>query len=112
MPMEHITAENFNEKVIQNATPVLLDFGAAWCGPCKTLEPQVEMITKEYDGSLLVGHVDVGEQPDLAARYGVLGVPTLLFMHKGRVVQQLSGVPSRAKIISAIDSLIDEASDE
>lgn len=112
MPMEHITAENFNDKVIQNTTPVLLDFGAAWCGPCKTLEPQIEQLTKEYAGSLLIGHVDVGEQPELASRYGVLGVPTLLFMHKGRVVQQLSGVPSKAKIISAIDGLIAEASSE
>jgi thioredoxin 1 len=112
MAMEHITAANFNEKVLANETPVLLDFGAAWCGPCKTLEPQIDAIAKGYVGQLMVGHVDVGEQPDLAARYGVLGVPSLLFMHKGRVVQQLSGVPSKAKIMSAIDALIAEATGE
>lgn len=109
--MEHITAANFNDKVLQNEMPVLLDFGAAWCGPCKTLEPQIEQIAKGYAGQVLVGHIDVGAEPDLAARYGVLGVPTLLFMHKGRVVQQLSGVPSKAKITSAIDALVAEAAE-
>ncbi|MCU0611959.1 MAG: thioredoxin domain-containing protein [Candidatus Eisenbacteria bacterium] len=110
--MEHITSTNFNGKVLENEIPVLLDFGAAWCGPCKTLEPQIEQIAKDYAGQLLVGHVDVGEQPDIAARYGVLGVPTLLFMYKGRVVQQLSGVPSKAKIVSAIEGLLAEADTE
>ncbi len=110
--MEEITAANFDEKVMRNELPVLLDFGAAWCGPCRTLEPQIEALAKEYAGRLMVGHVDVSQAPDIAARYGVLGVPTLLFMHKGKVVQQLSGVPGKGRIVTAIESLLSEASGE
>lgn len=107
--MEEITSANFDQEVINNELPVLLDFGAAWCGPCKTLDPILEKIAQSFAGQLLFGHVDVGAQPELAARYGVLGVPTLILLFQGNVLKQLSGVPSKGKIVGMIEDAIAEA---
>lgn len=108
MPMVNITSAEFERKVLNNELPVLLDFGAVWCGPCKTLEPMVDQLADEYAGQLFVGHVDVGEQPEIAAKYGILGVPSLLFLNKGSVIKQLAGVPSKGKLVSTIEDVLAE----
>ena len=109
MPMEEITSADFEEKVLKNELPVLVDFGAVWCGPCKTLEPMVEKLAEEYAGRIFVAHVDVGNQPEIAAQYGILGVPSLLFFINGNMVKQISGVHSKGKLISAVEDLLAEA---
>jgi thioredoxin 1 len=109
MPMVNVTSAEFEDKVINNNLPVLLDFGAVWCGPCKSLDPIVHQLADEYSGRLFVGHVDVGQAPDIAAKYGILGVPALLFLNNGSVVKQLAGVPSKSKLVSAIEDVLAEA---
>jgi thioredoxin 1 len=108
MPMVNVTSAEFEAKVLNNELPVLLDFGAVWCAPCKTLEPMVDQLADQYAGRLFVGHVDVGEQPDIAAKYGILGVPSLLFLNKGAVVKQLAGVPSKGKLVTTIEDVLAE----
>ena len=106
MAMEKVTTADFDKKVLNNDLPVILDFGAPWCGPCKTLEPMMESIVEGYKDQVFLAHVDVGDDPELAAKYGVLGVPTLIFMNKGTIIKQLSGVPGKSKIIDAIEDVI------
>jgi thioredoxin 1 len=107
--MVNITSAEFQDKVINSNLPVLLDFGAVWCGPCKSLDPIVNKLADEYEGRLFVGHVDVGQAPDIAAKYGILGVPALLFLNGGSVVKQLAGVPSKSKLVSTIEDVLAEA---
>src|ERR1051325_6428176 len=89
-----ITKENFASEVQGAPTPVLLDFGAEWCQPCKKLAPVVESLAQRYVGKLKVGYVDVGVSPDLAAQFRVMNVPTLLFFKAGKVVRQVVGARS------------------
>ncbi len=92
--MSHVVAvndDNFQSEVIESEQPVLVDFSAEWCGPCKQLAPLVEEIAKEYNGRLKVAKIDVEESQQTAMKYGILSVPTLLFLRKGKVADQLVG---------------------
>lgn len=91
-----IDDNNFQNEVLKSETPVLLDFWAVWCGPCKMIAPVVEEIAKEYDGKLKVGKVDVDANPKTAMQYGIRSIPTLLIFKGGQVVEQVVGaVPKR-----------------
>lgn len=100
-----ISDQNFEEKVLAAEKPVLVDFGAEWCGPCKALAPMVEQLAKDYRDVLDVYTLDIGENPQAPARFGVLSVPTLLLFHQGEVVGRLVGSVSKAQIEKMIDSL-------
>ena len=89
-----ITKENFEAEVLKSAQPVLLDFWAAWCGPCRMLSPIVDEVAEERT-DVKVGKVNVDEQPDLAAEFGVMSIPTLLLFENGKLVRQ--GVGARPK---------------
>ena len=92
--MSHVVAvndDNFQSEVMESEQPVLVDFSAEWCGPCKQLAPLVEEIAKEYNGRLKVAKIDVEESQKTAMKYGILSVPTLLFLRKGKVADQLVG---------------------
>ena len=92
-----ITDENFEAEVINSATPVLVDFGATWCGPCRALAPIVEDLAKEYAGRLKVGTVDIDQAQRTAATFGIMSVPTVLFFKGGKQVEKLVGLPRNAK---------------
>ncbi len=92
-----ITAENFEEEVLRSDKPVLVDFWAPWCGPCRMLAPIVEEIAEEYADSVKVGKVNVDDQPALAAKFGISSIPALLVFRNGAVVN--SAVGYRSKIL-------------
>jgi thioredoxin 1 len=94
-PIE-ITDANFQKEVLESSVPVLVDFWAVWCGPCKMIAPVVEEIATEYDGKLKVGKVDVDNNPEVPLKYGIRSIPTLMIFKGGNVVEQIIGaVPKR-----------------
>ena len=93
-----ITAANFNDEVLHADTPVLLDFYADWCGPCKMLSPVLHEIAEENTGALKVGKVNVDEQPGLAARFGISSIPTLIVFEDGKVKNTSVGVVPKSMI--------------
>ena len=103
MAVVTITKENFEKEVLQADKPVLLDFWAAWCGPCRMLSPVVDEIAQEVDGRVLVGKVNVDEQEELAAQFGVASIPTLVCLKGGQVVDTRVGVRPKEDILSMIE---------
>ena len=103
MSVLEITEDNFDETTLGSPVPVLVDFTAAWCPPCKAIAPHVEEVARRYEGRARVGKCDADTQAALAARYGVRGLPTLLLFRDGRVVGQITGAVSRARIEALIE---------
>ncbi|HEX9828835.1 MAG TPA: thioredoxin [Bacteroidota bacterium] len=94
-PIE-VTDANFDTEVIKSEQPVLVDFWAEWCGPCRMVAPIVEELAKEYNGTLKVGKMDVDSNPQVSMQYGIRSIPTLLVFKGGKVVEQIVGaVPKR-----------------
>ena len=97
-----ITKENFEAEVLKSAQPVLLDFWAAWCGPCRMLSPIVDEVAEERT-DVKVGKVNVDEQPELAQAFGIASIPTLLVIRDGRTVNRAVGVRSKEEILQMLD---------
>ena len=102
MAVLHITKENFAKEVLESKEPVLLDFWASWCGPCRMLSPVIEEIGAEAAG-FKVGKVNVDEEPKLAEEFSIMSIPTLVVIKDGKVVSQSSGVQPKAKILALLD---------
>ena len=96
-----ITKENFEAEVLKSAQPVLLDFWAAWCGPCRMLSPIVDEVAEERT-DVKVGKVNVDEQPDLAAEFGVMSIPTLLVFRDGKLVNQSVGARPKSGVLALL----------
>jgi thioredoxin 1 len=102
----NVTDQTFEQEVLAQPGLVLVDFSAAWCGPCKKLEPVVHEIAGEYDGRLKVVKVDVDQAPSIAARFAVLSVPTLMLFQGGRVRDQVIGVVSKSALLERIAKVL------
>jgi len=98
-----VTDSEFDSTVLQSERPVVLDFWAEWCQPCKMLAPTIEEIAGEYEDKIKVGKLNVDDNPNTATKYGIRGIPTLLFFKGGKVVQQVTGVKSKPEIKKIID---------
>ena len=93
-----LTEQNFEEEVLKSDKPVLVDFWATWCGPCRMLAPTIEKIAEEQEGVIKVGKIDVDEEPELAAKYGIASIPTLMVFENGEVKTSSVGVQPKAMI--------------
>ena len=106
MSLTHTTDETFDQDVLQSDVPVLLDFWAEWCGPCKMVAPIVEELSDEYKDQIKFTKVDVDENPEMAQKYGVRGIPTLLIFNSGAPVDQLVGALPKKTIKDRLDSVL------
>lgn len=101
----HFTDENFNEEVLSSSIPVLVDFYADWCGPCKMLSPVIETLAEEYEGKVKIGKLNVDNAPDTASRYGIMSIPTLLYFKNGEVINKSLGVTAKNEIEQVLNNL-------
>lgn len=101
-----ITDKNFDELVLKSDKPVLVDFWAEWCGPCRMIAPVVEELSKEYEGKAIIGKVNVDENSEISAKYGIRNIPTLLFFKNGEVVDKHVGVAPKSIIAGKLDNLL------
>jgi len=100
-----ITKDNFESEVMSSDIPVLLDFWATWCGPCRMLAPIVEEISQEYEGTIKVGKVNVDEEPELAGAFRVVSIPTVVVMKNGQIAGQAVGYRPKAELIRMLQAL-------
>lgn len=98
---------NFRDEVVASTLPVIVDFGAEWCGPCRTLDPIVEQLAVEYAGSVKVGRIDLDANPNTAIEYGVRSLPSILFFRDGVVVDRIVGAVSKGEIVRVLTNAIE-----
>jgi len=101
-----ITDSNFEERVLKSDKPVLVDFWAAWCGPCRMVGPIIDELSEEYEGRAVVGKVDIDSNQQYAAQFGVRNIPTVLVFKNGELVERKVGVSSKNDYAEALDNLI------
>ena len=98
-----LTQENFAREVLQSSVPVLVDFWAEWCGPCKMIAPILDELADEYEGRVRIGKVNIDEQQGVAAEYGIRAIPTLLLFDKGQVADQIVGLRSKRDLKASFE---------
>ena len=98
----NFTDDNFEEEVLKSEVPVLVDFYAEWCGPCKMMAPVIDELAKEYEGKWKIGKLNVDENPNVAGKFGVQSIPTLLFFKNGEAVDKAIGFQSKETLVSKL----------
>ena len=101
-----LTQANFNDEVVRSPVPVLVDFWAEWCGPCKMIAPILEEISQEYDGRLKIGKVNIDDEQTLASQHGIRAIPTLLVFKNGEVATQIVGLKSKRDLKASLDQVV------
>lgn len=96
----HVTEDTFENEVINASEPVLVDFSAVWCGPCKMLDPIVKQLAGEWEGKVKVVKIDADQNPNILMQYSVLGIPTLLFFKEGELKERITGYMPKDKLVS------------
>ena len=99
-----LTADNFPSEVLKSSTPVLVDFWAEWCGPCRAIGPVIEDLSKEYAGKVNVGKVNVDYNPQVSMNYGITSIPAILFIKNGQVVDKLVGAQPKGNFVKKIEA--------
>lgn len=102
MAVVELTDTNFNQEVLEEKLPVLVDFWAEWCGPCRLVGPVIEELAKEYHGKIKVGKLNVDENPKTTQQYGVMSIPTMIFFKEGKEVARKVGLTGKEELISLI----------
>ncbi len=106
MGIAHLTDSNFKKEVLESDLPVMVDFWATWCGPCRMIAPIVEELAKEFNAKIKVGKVDVDESPNISGQFGIMSIPTLMFFKKGKVMDQVVGGLSKSDLKKKIEANI------
>jgi thioredoxin 1 len=101
--VSEFTAGSFQSDVLESSTPVLVDFWAPWCGPCRAIAPLVAAIADDFDGRLKVGKVNVDDNPGIAHQFHITSIPTILIFRDGQVVEQVMGAVPKAKLVAAVE---------
>lgn len=102
----HVTDSEFQEKVLQSATPVIVDFWAPWCGPCRMVAPILDELAKEYGDKIVIAKVNTDENPQWAIQYGVQGIPTMLFVKDGELFNRIVGAAPKPSIKQQVEAML------
>lgn len=100
------TDSNFQAEVVEAEQPVLVDFWATWCGPCKMIAPTIEELASDYEGKARIGKVDIDQNQEVAMQHGIQAIPTILVFKGGKVVQRFQGVSPKEKLVEALDAAL------
>ena len=108
MALLHLTDTNFAKEVLESDLPVLVDYWAPWCGPCRMVAPVIEELAKEYQNKIRIGKINIDENPETPTKYGVMSIPTLMFFKNGRVANQIAGALNKSELKKKIEENLSE----
>jgi thioredoxin 1 len=104
--MTHVTESNFEELVTNSGKPVMIDFWAEWCGPCRAISPVVEELAEAYEGRVIVAKCDVDSNNEIAMKFGIRNIPTILFFQNGELKDKIVGAVSKSQLVAKLDAIL------